>query len=142
MKYLLDTDHLSILQQQSGQEYSALAARLSRRPVADIALSVISFHEQILGCHTSISRASREQDVVRGYAMLERLLSDYAAVPVVPFDAVAASTFVALKARSLRIATMDLRIASVAVSRGLTLLTRNTRDFGQVPGLDTEDWTD
>ena len=141
MKYLLDTDHLSILQQQSGQDYLALAARLARQPPTDLALSVVTFHEQILGCHTYISRARLEPDVVRGYAMLGRLLSDYAAVPVVPFDAAAASTFDSLRARRVRIATMDLRIASIAVSKGLILLTRNARDFGQVPGLLTENWT-
>ncbi len=118
MKYLLDMDHLSILQQQSGQEYLALAARLAQHSPSDLALSIVSFHEQVLGCHTYISRARDEQGVVRGYGMLGRLLSDFAAVPVIPFDAAAASTAVALLARRVRIATMDLRIASIAVSRG------------------------
>jgi tRNA(fMet)-specific endonuclease VapC len=44
-------------------------------------------------------------------------------------------------ARRVRVATLDLRIASIALCRGLTLLTRNISDFGRVPGLKTEDWT-
>jgi tRNA(fMet)-specific endonuclease VapC len=36
---------------------------------------------------------------------------------------------------------MDLRIASIAISRGLVLLTRNARDFSKIPELVIEDWT-
>lgn len=44
-------------------------------------------------------------------------------------------------AQKIRIATMDLRIAAIALANNLTVLTQNTRDFGKVPGLITEDWT-
>ena len=32
-------------------------------------------------------------------------------------------------------------IAAIAVSRGMTVLTRNVSDFRRVPGLKVEDWT-
>jgi tRNA(fMet)-specific endonuclease VapC len=100
-----------------------------------------SFHEQVLGGHTYFNRAKKAADLVRGYAMLARILRDFATAPVVPFDADAATVFDGLGAHRLRVAIMDLRIASTALSRGLVLLTRNTGDFAKVPGLVIEDWT-
>lgn len=69
MKYLLDTDHISILQKQSGPEYSALLTRLAQVPRADLAFCIVSFHEQVLGCHTYIARAKTSTDILRGYEM-------------------------------------------------------------------------
>jgi tRNA(fMet)-specific endonuclease VapC len=116
VKFLLDTDHLSILQRQSGPEYAALAARLAGQQPADLALSVISLHEQVLGCHTYLSRARSSADVVRGYAILWRALQDFAAAVVLPFDAAAAGALDGLVAQRVRLAAMDLRIASIALS--------------------------
>lgn len=141
MKYLLDTDHVSILQQQSGPAYSALSVRIAQQHPADLALSVVSFHEQLLGCHTYITRARTSVELLRGYAMLARLLKDYATAAVLPLDAAAVLVLDGLIAQQVRIGAMDLRIASIALSRGLILVTRNLRDFQQVPGLLTEDWT-
>ncbi len=141
MKFLLDTDHISILQKQSGAQYSTLLGRLSHVSVADLALCIVSFHEQVLGCNAYIARSKTPADVVRGYAMLDRILSAFAAAAVLPFDTNASAEFDSLVAQRVRIATMDLRIASIARSRGLTLLTRNLRDFSNVPGLSIQDWT-
>jgi tRNA(fMet)-specific endonuclease VapC len=141
VKSLLDTDHISVPQQQSGPEYAALASNIARHAPADLALSVVSFHEQILGCHTYIIRARTAAEVVRGYGMLNRLLGDYSAVSVLEFDAAAATEFAGLSARRVRVGTMDLRIASIALSRGLILVTRNISDLRRVPGLVVEEWT-
>jgi tRNA(fMet)-specific endonuclease VapC len=73
--------------------------------------------------------------------MLSRLFFDYAAIPVLPFDLAAATEYERLLALRVRVGTMDLRIAAIALPRKLILVTRNVRDFGQVPALLTEDWT-
>jgi tRNA(fMet)-specific endonuclease VapC len=141
VKYLLDTDHISILQRQAGSEYATLLLRIAQHPPIDLACSIISFHEQILGCHTYISQARRTEDVVRGYAMLAQVLRDFTEALVIPFDAAAAVVFEGLIAQRIRVGTMDLRIAAIALSREMVLVTRNASDFRKVPGLRVEDWT-
>jgi tRNA(fMet)-specific endonuclease VapC len=106
-----------------------------------LAFCIVSFHEQVLGCNTHIAQAKTSADIVRGYRMFDRVLSAFAAALVLPFDANAAAVFDSLISQRVRIATMDLRIASIALKQGLTVLTRNTRDFRKVPGLVIEDWT-
>jgi tRNA(fMet)-specific endonuclease VapC len=73
--------------------------------------------------------------------MFDRVLDAFSAAQVLPFDAPAAAVLYGLLAQGVRLATMDLRIAAIALSRALVLLTRNSRDFGKVPGLLMEDWT-
>lgn len=141
MTYLFDTDHISIHEMSSGRERVALAARMARQDPADLAYSIVSFHEQLLCVHAYIGRARTPLEVTRGYRLLETLLRSYSAFKVLPFDAPAAAIFDGLRAQRIRVATMDLRIASIALSRGLVLLTRNARDFANIPGLATEDWT-
>jgi tRNA(fMet)-specific endonuclease VapC len=139
--YLLDTDHISILQRQSGAEFVVLSARIRQVPRSEIGFSVISFHEQVLGAHAYINRARSAAEVVKGYVMLAGILRQFASAPVLPFDDRAAATLSGLNVRRLRVKLMDLRIAAIALSRGLVLVTRNAADFAKVPGLVIEDWT-
>jgi tRNA(fMet)-specific endonuclease VapC len=141
VKYLFDTDHISILQRRSRPEYPRLAARIAGQSPADMAYSIVSFHEQVLGAQSFIGQARTTLGITRGDALLAENLRAFCAAPLLPFDAAAAAIADDLRAKRVRVATMDLRIAAIALSRSLTLLTRNTRDFGRVPGLVTEDWT-
>jgi tRNA(fMet)-specific endonuclease VapC len=141
MKYLLDTDHLSILQRQMGKDYSNLSTRMAHYPLSDFAVSTVTFHEQMLGSHAYINRARNLNDVVKGYEMMARLVSDFKVLPLVSFDAGAATAFEQLQSQRIQLAKMDARIAAIALFRGLILLTRNHQDFGKVAGLLIEDWT-
>jgi tRNA(fMet)-specific endonuclease VapC len=102
---------------------------------------VVSLHEQVLGAHAFLNQAKNTSGLIRGYQLMERLPRDYLTFPLLPFDPAAATVCDGLPAQRLRVATMDLRLAAIALSRHLTVLTRNLSDFGRVPGLKAEDRT-
>jgi len=138
--FLLDTDHLVVLQRQSEGEYGRLRDAMSRHAPREFFLSLVSLHEQTLGANAYIARAKTRAAIVRGYQMLELCLIDFSRFQILPFDEPAAAQFDVLR-RQVRIGTMDLRIAATALSNSLTVLTRNSVDFQKVPNLKIEDWT-
>lgn len=137
--FLLDTDHVGIIQRATGPEHVALKARVDEHSPKVFFVSIVTFHEQVVGWHSYLNKATSPAKVVHGYEMFQRLLVSFAAYNVVPFDEAAAVAFQEIQ--HLRIGRMDLRIAATALSKNLTVLTRNTRDFDRVPGLRVEDWT-
>jgi tRNA(fMet)-specific endonuclease VapC len=141
VKYLLDTDHISILQWRTGPAFTTLTVRMAPHPRTDLAFSIIRLHEQTRGCHAYLQRARTAREVVHGSSLLAQVLRNFTVAPVLPFDDAAATVFAALVAHRLWVRTMDLRIAAIALARGLVVLTRNASDFGRVPGLQIEDWT-
>jgi tRNA(fMet)-specific endonuclease VapC len=139
--YLLDTDHVTFLQLKTQPEYGRIMQRIALHPAGAVFTSLVSMHEQVMGANSYLSQARTAADLVRGYHMLELARSYYALAQVLPFDQQAANVFASMRAQRVRIATMDLRIAAIALSRGMAVVTRNTSDFNQVPGLTVEDWT-
>ena len=139
--FVLDTDHIAILQWQTQPEYSRLQQRMQRHSPADLYYTIASFHEQVMGANTFINQAHSAQGVQKGYQILEKIQNDYAQMQVLPFDHGASSAFDSLRSQKVRIGTMDLRIAAIALSRNMIVLTRNLADFGRVPGLQVQDWT-
>ena len=115
--------------------------RISKHLVTDFYWSIVSFHEEVLGWNAYISRSRDVRGVVKGYAKFQQILADFAAAQVLAFDQTAADIFVELRRQKLRVPTMDLRIAAMALAREMTVLTRNLSDFGKIPGLRVEDWT-
>src|SRR4051812_35357146 len=112
--FLLDTDHLGIIQRQTEPEFSRLWPRISRENPRAFFVSIVTFHEQILGWSAYLNRARGTDGVVRAYRMFERILADFSVAQILSFDQSAADLFDRLRAKRVRIATMDLRIASIA----------------------------
>jgi tRNA(fMet)-specific endonuclease VapC len=139
--FVLDSDHLSILQSEKGNECAALQARLASVAETDVYTTIISFHEQIGGWYKNLARPRKQADVVFAYGMLQRIIARFGEMQVLPFDDAAAAQFESLRKQRCRIGTMDLRIASIVLANDMMLLTRNTVDFERVPGLKFEDWT-
>jgi tRNA(fMet)-specific endonuclease VapC len=108
----------------------------------DFAVSVITVEEQLRGRLALIARYTDVHRQVTPYRDLLRLLDDSARWKVLPFDDRAADEFERLRKAGIRIGSMDLKIASVALANGAMLLTANLRDFRAVPGLRAESWAD
>lgn len=141
MPVLLDTDHLSVLESEEQPACDLLRERLRRFPPDDIATSIVSFHEQVQGWLAFLSRARQAEQVITAYAKLETMWRWFLKMNVLSYTAEAQARFGELKRQCRRLKTLDLRIASIALATSSTLLSRNLRDFRQVPGLSVEDWT-
>lgn len=89
----------------------------------------------------ALNRPRSPAHLIREYAELEALLRYYYRIQVQSFDQAAQGRFTDLRKQGVRIGTMDLRIASIALVTGATVLSRNLRDFRQVPDLVLEDRT-
>lgn len=137
---LLDTDVLSLVQRAEGSEYDLLVRRLDAAD-DEVAVSIVSFEEQMRGWLAFIARAKSSKHQIKGYARLHALLEDFNTRPVLEFDQRCAAHFEHLVRLKVRIGTMDLKIAAIALAHEALLLSRNLADFRKVPGLRVADWT-
>lgn len=138
--YLLDTDHLSVLE-RGGAAAERLRQRLQVVAPDEVASTVVSYEEQTRGWLSYLTKARSLEEQVTGYSHLQRHLRVFCAIPLIAFDAAAAAIVQQLQRQRIRIGTMDLKIASIALAQEASLLSRNVTDFQKVPGLQVEDWT-
>lgn len=138
--YILDTDHLSVLD-RGGVAAQRLLQRLANINPTQVATSIISYEEQMRGWLSYGATAKTVEQQVEAYKQLKRQLMNYCVIPILDFDGEAAQEFQRLRNLYPRLGAMDLKIASVALVHQAVVLTRNSRDFGQIAGLFMEDWT-
>lgn len=137
---LLDTDLLSLLERDSADSLK-LQMRLDRVPTDEIATTIVTYEEQMRGWLARAAQANTTERMLVAYARLQRHIETFQGIPMLPFDAKAATEFERLRQARIRIGTMDLKIAAIALANDATLLTRNLADFAKVPDLKAEDWS-
>jgi tRNA(fMet)-specific endonuclease VapC len=137
---VLDTDHISVL----GYGIPA-GLRLAERLNAsgdDAVTTVISLEEQMRGWLAEINRISDVGGQITAYDRLRTRTEFMAEWVMLRWDEESAGHFRAFRSEGIRIGTMDLKIACIALAHDGTVLSRNLTDFRQVPGLRVENWLD
>lgn len=135
--WVLDTDHISLLQ----RGHPVVISRIAAVNPAEIAVTIVTIVEQMYGRLDVIKRAKSKQELVTAYALLKETFSRLYQGNILDFSEAAFDIYTQLLAAKIRIGTQDLRIAAITLSVGATLVTRNRKDFEKVPGLQIIDWS-
>jgi tRNA(fMet)-specific endonuclease VapC len=110
--------------------------RAAKIPVHEQAVPIIVIEEMLRGCLNSIRQAEAGKanlSIDRAYELFEGTLNAFEEVVVLSYSSAAELQYQEWRRQGLRIGTHDLRIAAICVGRSATLVTRNRRDFEQVP---------
>jgi tRNA(fMet)-specific endonuclease VapC len=137
---VLDTDIISIVLRNEGHPAEVLESRLDATD-GPICIAIVSVEEQLRGWLSWIAGAKTTKRLVEGYSRLNTYVQDLEHFEILDFDEPAADKFQELRKSRVRIGTLDLRIASIALLNDATLVSRNLIDMRKVPGLRVEDWT-
>ena len=127
---LLDTNVISAMRVRSQQDvlFQRWVRGLDSETSFVSAMTLLELRSGVL----KKSQKDKAQGAVLA-TWFERTVAEYRARTVV-FDT--ASALVAAQIWQLRTRdTIDLMIAATAMANGLTLVTRNTKDFADIPGL-------
>ena len=138
--HILDTDLFSMTDRDETAEGQRLRLRLATLRADELATTILTFEEQMRGWLAWIKKASSLSQQIERYQRLKRMVVSYQNVIILDFDRLAAAEFERLQKQRIRIGTMDLKIAAIALAHDATLLSRNLKDFSKVPGLKVEDW--
>ncbi len=129
MPYLLDTNILIYFFKNQG----AVRQHMAQQRDTDIRLCTPVLWELLSGAYKS---AQPQTQLLKLAALQGRLR-------IHDFDPPAAEKAARIRAQlEAQGSPIDTLIAGIALAHGLCLVTRNTREFGRVPGLQLVNWFD
>lgn len=135
--YILDTDHLSLYR----YGHPEVSAHVEATPADQLAVTIITIEEQLQAWYTQVRRARDPDGLARAYQGLFEVAETSRYIRVLPFTSRAVERYLDLRRQLPRLGKMDLSIAAIALDYDGIVVTRNRRDFEQVPHLQLEDWS-
>jgi tRNA(fMet)-specific endonuclease VapC len=137
--YILDTDHLSLIQ-RGGAAGQQILARMAHLGKDELFVTVVSYEEQVKGWFKVLSAAKCREETAFGYLGLQQMSQDYCTIAMLPFDVPAIEHYEQLRVKYRRLGQNDLKIAAIAIHHAGILLTCNRKDFEQITELQSENW--
>jgi tRNA(fMet)-specific endonuclease VapC len=135
---VLDTDHLT--EYQKGTAAGLQLKHRLEQTFEPYATTIITVEEMMRGWMAAIRRIDDPTRQIAAYSKLQRLFQFFSTWKILEWDVPSVNHFLGLRRSGVRIGTMDLKIASIALANNAKLLTRNAKDFDRVPDLDSDDW--
>lgn len=90
--WLLDTDHLSILE-RGGSAALALQLRLGQVQAGQLGTTVVNYEEQMRGWMSRVAQAKTQQKLIEAYARLQRHVETFRDTHIAAYDERAANEF-------------------------------------------------
>ncbi|MEH1901933.1 MAG: type II toxin-antitoxin system VapC family toxin [Nostoc sp.] len=134
--WILDTDSVSLFHKGNLE----IARRLNIVDASEVAITIVTVEEQLRRRFQVIRRASAN-DLVSAYEKLQVTFDSFKSLNVLRFTPEAQELYTNLINQKIKAGRQDLRITAIALSVSGILVTRNNRDFCQVPNLVLDNWT-
>jgi tRNA(fMet)-specific endonuclease VapC len=137
--FVLDTDILSLLLRAHARVTERVA-----QATREVAITLISRIEILQGRFAAVLKAENSEKLLQAQQRLHESEKDLNRFTILAIGSAAAAEFDRLRQNKKlkKIGRGDLLIAALTLANRATLVTRNRKDFGQVQGLEVEDWTD
>ncbi len=136
--FLLDTNHHKLF--VAGDE--AVVARILRHE-RQVYLSSVAAEEFLVPFLNALNRAKSPRtslSLSQAHTDFVEAISDLTVLPLFPYDDSADAVYKTFSPTVIRVGSQDCRIAAQAMAHGLTVVTRNLRDFERI-GAPCADWS-
>ena len=140
--FVLDTDILSLAFREHERVIRRIRHEEDRGEV--VAVTAITRVEVLRGRFEHLLKSANKSEWLLAYDLLVKTEEKLAKIEILPITEPAADHFDRLRAsrKFKKTGRGDLLIACIALAHDATLVTRNIKDFRNVPNLKLENWAD